>query len=677
MRCTSLVSLPVLIAFILGTPFAVPAAGASDPASAAAPNGPDAAPAHRENELRSRTTAVADSYASAVPDSYASAVPDRAVPTAAPAPSGLDTALERRESERRSRAAAMEAVTLFVQATGKGGVIRGSGLALEDDRVLTLASVVGDDEEAVLLAAGEGLPPTPVTREAREERDGKRTGSDFVLLRFPYPPSFVIPMPVVFDDARPGDRVTAWGCVGTPLEKTEDKPEGAAHIYIPPPPVGSGGQVLSAEPGDRLRHSALPAAQAAGGPLAGRGKTVVGLNLGAPEADDGDGLVASARSASEIIAFLRACRGEPAPRPPAPGGAASTPDETAKAGGAPAPTSAKVENNDGTKPASERIETGEASTPKPAAAEGRRDPLPASAKADGSEGTKPASGRSEDNGAPAATPAKTGGTGDPGAASEKIEAGGETPAQVAGLLCSPQREDREKGATLLRGLVSRRDADPEALALFAWALRAGLLPDADAHEAPAAAEKAAKAGNSLGKAVLGLLYRDALLLPADPRKARALAEEAAAEGETLGISLSALSAYEDGSPDALREALRGAEKAAAAGDAAAMGLAACLYALHAEFTDYRTAEKRARVAAAGGDSLGLYILAGLYKDGRVTERDPVKAWACARLSLDRESGPHLEKRKVLFEELDGRLSEQEKEHGRRILRTLLLNRLPG
>jgi hypothetical protein len=496
----------------------------------------------------------------------------------------------------------MEAVTLLVQATGKAGVIRGSGLALEDGRILTLASVVGDDEEAALLVAGEGLPPTPVEREAREERNGTRTGSDFVLLRFTSPPaSFVIPMPAVFDDARPGDRVTAWGCVGTPLEKTEDKPEGAAHMYIPPPPLGSGGQVLSIEPGDVLRHSALPAAQAAGGPLAGKGGTVVGLNMGAPEADGEDGLVASARPASEIVAFLNS----------------------------------------------------------------RRDPVPPSfAKAEGNSRTS--------------------------TVSEKMEAGGETTASVAALLCGPQREDREKGARLLRGLVSRRDAEPEALALFAWALRAGLLPDADEHEAPAAAEKAAKAGNPLGKAVLGLLYHDALLLSADPRKVRALAEEAAAEGETLGISLLALSAYvsayvgnhkgisdEDGSPDALREALRGAEKAAAAGDAAAMGLAACLYALHAEFTDYRTAEKRARAAAGYGDSLGLYILARLYRDGTVTERDPSKAWAYARLSLAGESGPHREERKNLFEQLDGRLTEQEKEHGRRILRTLLRNCLPG
>ncbi|MDR2124727.1 MAG: hypothetical protein LBP38_07095 [Desulfovibrio sp.] len=541
---------------------------------------------------------------------------------AAPAPSALDAALERRESDRGSRAATMEAVTLFVQASGKTGVTRGSGLALEDGRILTLASVAGEDEEAALLAAGEGLPPTPVMREAREERDGKRRKSDFVLLRFPTPSSFVLPMPVVFDAAHPGDRVTAWGCVGSPLEMTEDKPEGTAHVYIPPPPLGSGGQVFSAEPGEVLRHSALPAAQAAGGPLAGRGKTVVGLNLGAPEADDGDGLIASARPASEIVAFLRACRGEPALPQPAAGEVPLT-RETVETDGFRAPESTDVE--------------------------GGRDP--ASAEARGSGGAEPAS--------------------------DRVESNGETTAQVAVLLCSLQREDREKGAGLLRGLVSRRDADPEALALFAWALRAGLFPGADGHEAPAAAEKAAKAGNSLGKAVLGLLYDDALLLPADPRKARALGEEAAAEGEILGIYLSVLSAYEEGSPDSLRTALRGAEKAAAAGDASGMGLAACLYAMHAEFADYRAAEKRARAAAGYGDSQGLYILARLYKEGTVTERDRAKSWACARLSLDREGGPHGEERKALFDELDGTLTEQEKEYGRRIMRALLLNRLPG
>jgi hypothetical protein len=396
--------------------------------------------------------------------------------------------------------------------------------------------------------------------------------------------------------------------------------------------------------------------------LAGKGRTVVGLNIGAPQADDGDGLIASARPASEIVAFLNSRRGEPALPPPAASGVPSLP-ETVSAGDTSARASAKaegnavavpasvnIESNEAAQPASESIGRGDVPAPPAANVESRRDPVPLSAKE---------------------------GNGDTDAASERMEAGSETTARVAALLCGPQREDREKGAILLRGLVSRRDAEPEALALFAWALRAGLLPGEDEHEAPAAAEKSAKAGNSLGKAVLGLLYRDALLLPADPRKVRALAEEAAAEGETLGISLLALSAYEDGSPDALREALRGAEKAAAAGDAAAMGLAACLYALHTEFTDYRTAEKRARAAAGYGDSLGLYILARLYKDGTVTERDPGKAWACARLSLAGESGPHREERKNLFEQLDGRLTEQEKEHGRRILHTLLRNRLPG
>jgi hypothetical protein len=638
-RRTPVVSVPVLVAFILNASFAVSA----PPAPAGAPDS---------------ATAAADSYITAALDRYAPA-------GTATEPSGLDVVLEHRESERRSQEAAMEAVTLLVQAAGKAGVIRGSGLALEDGRILTLASVVGDDEEAALLAAGEGLPPTPVELEAREERNGKRSGSDFILLRFTSPPSsFVIPMPAVFDDARPGDRVTAWGCVGTPLEKTEDKPEGAAHMYIPPPPLGSGGQVLFAEPGDALRHSALPAAQAAGGPLAGKGGTVVGLNIGAPQADDGDGLIASARPASEIVAFLNSRRGGPALPPPA-NGVPSLP-ETVDTGDTPAWTSAKaegnavavpasasanIENNEAAQPASESIGKSDMPALPAANVESRRAPVPLSTKAEGN--------------------------GDTDAPSERIEAGGETTARVAALLCSPQREDREKGAILLRGLVFRRDAEPEALALFAWALRAGLLPGADEHEAPAAAEKAAKAGNSLGKAVLGLLYSDASLLPADPRKVRALAEEAAAEGETLGISLLALSAYEDGSPDALREALRGAEKAAAAGDAAAMGLAACLYALHTEFTDYRTAEKRARAAAGYGDSLGLYVLARLYNDGTVTERDPGKAWACARLSLAGESGPHREERKNLFEQLDGRLTEQEKEHGRRILHTLLRNRLPG
>jgi hypothetical protein len=537
----------------------------------------------------------------------------------APAASGLDVFLARNERERREQAATMERVTLFVQATGRdGSVRRGSGLALEGGRILTLASVVGDDADAVLFAAGENLPPTPAHIEAKEERKGD--GSDFVLLRFTPPPSFVLPAQVPLDDARPGDRITAWGCVGTPLAMKEDRPEGTAYVYIPPPPLGSEGLALSAEAGDMLRHSALPAAGAAGGPVSGRGNTLVGLIAGVPETDDRGVLSAPARPAPEMAAFLRAHGME-----------VSYPAADALT------VSGKAGDNGGR-------------TVTPEKAGGDNTPSPLAGKDDGS--------------------------GDPDPSSEEIRESDDPTLPVAALLCSERREDREKGAALLHTLVSRRDADPESLALFAWALRAGILADADEREAPAAAEKAAKAGSSLGKAVLGLLYRDALLLPADPRKARALAEESAAEGETLGISLLALLEYESGSGDARREALPGAEKAAAAGDAAAMGLAACLYALHGDFIHYRAAEKPARAAADRSDVLGLYILALLYRDGMVTERDPARAWACAKLSLDRESGPHLEERKALFGQLDEQLTEREKENGRLILRALLMNRRP-
>jgi TPR repeat protein len=563
------------------------------------------------------------------PSDLTAASPDPDVASAGPASagSGLDAVLQRKENERRDQAATMEAVTLFVQATGKMGVTRGSGLALPGGYILTLGSVVGDDDEALLFTAGEALPPSPARLEAREERNGRRTGSDFVLLRFTPPPSFVPPTPV-FADARRGDGVTAWGCAGIPQARREETSEGTAHVYIPPPPIGSEGRVLSAPPGELLRHSALPAAGAAGGPLTGRGRTLVGLTLGAPEADDGNALSASARPASAMIEFLRAHGVISAFPPPAGKDAAPASENTGGSG-----ASASV-------------------------------PAPAPENAKGSD-------------ASAQVPENMEASDDPETSSATVDGSGDPTARVAALLCGLQREDREKGAALLRGLVSRRDADPESLALFAWALRAGLLADADEHEAPAAAEKAAKAGSSLGKAILGLLYRDARLLPADPRKARALAEEAAAEGETLGVSLLALSEYGDGAPDSPREVLRGAEKAAAAGDAAAMGLAACLYALHEEFTYYRKAEKRARAAADYGDGLGLYILARLYKDGTVTERDPAKAWACAQLSLDGEGGPHREDRNALFLQLDGQITDQEKEKGRRILQTLLLNRLPG
>ncbi|MDR1947248.1 MAG: trypsin-like peptidase domain-containing protein [Desulfovibrio sp.] len=520
----------------------------------------------------------------------------------------LDTFLECRENERREEAAASEARTLFVRAQGRESVTRGSGLFLGNGRILTLASVVGDDAEAALLIAGDHLPPTPARIEAREEKEGGRSASDFVLLRLIAPPHDAGPVDIgeiasrrqtpkrasqkqialVFSGAsRPGGRVAAWGCTGTPSEKTINTPEGTAYMYSFPPPLRSEGLVLSTEPGEALRHAALPAAGAAGGPLAAQGGSIVGLNLGAQEADDQGALSASARPASEIVAFLRACGVDALLASP---------------------------------PGQEQMT---ASPP------------------------------------------------------ENAEANEDTAAALA-LMLSPDamREDRDKGAAMLRARISRRNADPESLALFAWALRAGFFADVDEREAVAAAEKAAKAGNPQGKAVLGFLYYDALLLEADPRKARALAEEAAAEGENMGKALLALLDYEDKTAD-IGDVLRRAEEAAAAGDASAMGLAACIYALSEDFINYRAAEKQARAAAERGDVLGLYILALLYRDGTLTERDPARAWACATLSLDRERGPHLKERKALLGHLDEQLTDQEKEQGKRILRALLLNRLPG
>lgn len=612
---------------------------------------------------------------------------------------GLDSGREMFEERRRQVATLLEDGTLWVLALNRkeGSMGVGSAFVVAEGFALTNAHVTNDTDE--LWLGNARLPMIRARLVASEYDKSTQSGNDFALLSFEAPKNVSLPVMTFSLDVARTDRVSAWGFpyMVTQFDSSVQKlfRSGDMRNLKAPPVVYTEGTVstIVRQKHACIIHTASIAGGNSGGPLVNRRGQVVGINTWGYHTDDEGAFLNASLTAANMLNFLTAQGIRPQVVQPDWDAAASREDSFLSIIGADkAPVKAPAK-------APGSPDEGFLSIIASAASEGGSangdwsliDLMPSGAEAATDFDTDDRVREQEaqeifwravagdpDAMAYVGSMYLEGGEGFPAdqrRAWHWLEAAADEDQPLAlGLLgmlyLYGDDEDRDPDLAIeyLTAAAEAEEPDPDFQGFLAYVLYGceAYGVSRDLEESLKWARQAAAAGNSTGKAVLGLHYYDGTALEQDLEQALRLAREAAEQGDSTGKALLALIYYTRAEHKAaLGEIIRLCEEAGEHGEAIAQGVLACIYAFDDKKRDPAAAERWGRLAADQADPRGQYVLGWLYLNGQVVERNYPMAWAYLDFSGRRledlgadKSGPLLEKAEGLMTASDKRRGEE-------------------